>query len=239
MELAESMEAEHPPQLEGALENYSKAKDFFDAEDQKSQTIKAQLKMARIYGEVNITTICASERHASETRRSLLFSPCRTESALFACPLHLQLLNRRPLQIDPPQYDKAVECFEEVAAEQLKSNLLKFQAKNQYFDAILCTLAGEDIVAAERRLQQYADLDYTFPGVREHKLCTDIIEAYKASDLKAFLESIMNYDTISKLEPWRTRCENNLHHVRISFCFVDVLLTRARRLHAPAFWCLS
>ncbi len=37
-------------------------------------------------------------------------------------------------------------------------------------------LATGDVVAADRDLNRYKDMDYTFPGTRECKLCEDVVQ---------------------------------------------------------------
>lgn len=109
-------------------------------------------------------------------------------------------------QLDPPDWEAAAANFERVGTESLASNLLKFGAKSAFFNAYLCTLARGDVVAAERDLEKYKEQDYTFPGCREAKLADDILAAYKDLNVEAFTDAIVNYDAISKLTPWRTRC---------------------------------
>jgi alpha-soluble NSF attachment protein len=54
--------------------------------------------------------------------------------------------------------------FEQVGTENLNSNLMKFSAKSNFFNAVICTLARGDIVAADANLNKYKDMDYTFGG---------------------------------------------------------------------------
>ena len=67
-------------------------------------------------------------------------------------------------QTDPPDYEKSAAMFEQVGSDNLSSNLLKFSAKGNFFNAVICTLARGDIVAAENSLNKYKDMDYTFGG---------------------------------------------------------------------------
>jgi alpha-soluble NSF attachment protein len=108
------------------------------------------------------------------------------------------------LQADPPDLSEAASIFESIGSECLSNNLLKFQSKSHFFDAILCILAKGDVVAADISLNKYKDMDYTFPGCRECKLCEDIVQAYKDMNVDAFTDAVYNYDQISKLDPWRT-----------------------------------
>jgi alpha-soluble NSF attachment protein len=105
---------------------------------------------------------------------------------------------------DPPDYERAAQEFERVGRDSLASNLLKFGAKGNFFNATICVLARGDIVAAEAALGRFKEMDYTFPGCRECKLLDDICAAFKDSNVDAFTDAIYNFDQISKLDPWRT-----------------------------------
>jgi alpha-soluble NSF attachment protein len=105
---------------------------------------------------------------------------------------------------DPPDYERAAQEFEKVGRESLASNLLKFGAKGNFFNATICTLARGDIVAADGSLNRFKEMDYTFGGSRECKLLEDVVTAYKDGNMDAFTDAVYNFDQISKLDPWRT-----------------------------------
>jgi len=107
-------------------------------------------------------------------------------------------------QLDPPEFGTAAETFARVGQESMSNALLKFQAKGFFFNAVLCTLAQGDVVAADANLGRYKDIDYTFPGSRECKLCEDIIQSCKDMNAEAFTDAVYNFDQISKLDPWKT-----------------------------------
>lgn len=114
-------------------------------------------------------------------------------------------VGRLNAMLDPPNLERASEILEKIGSDSLSNSLLKFQAKNHFFDAVLCTLATTDIVTADAKLARYKEMDYTFPGCRECKLLEDIVQAYKDMNTAAFTDAIFAYDQISKLEPWRTK----------------------------------
>lgn len=67
-------------------------------------------------------------------------------------------------QLDPPDFEKAADVFAQVGGDCLNSNLLKFSAKGYFLQAVLCTLARGDIVAADSQLERFKEQDYTFEG---------------------------------------------------------------------------
>jgi len=101
-------------------------------------------------------------------------------------------------------YDLAVSTFEDIANHCLESNLLKFNAKGYLLSSMLCVLAKGDLVLAERKLEQYKELDYTMAGSRECKLAEDVTRTYNDFNADEFTDVVYAYDQISKLDPWKT-----------------------------------
>jgi len=102
------------------------------------------------------------------------------------------------------RYDKAIELYEQIAAGSVDNNLLKWSVKDYLFRAGLCHLAKGDIVSAERALERYQDLDASFSSQRECKFLLDIIAAHKSFDVDAFTAAVVEFDSISKLDNWKT-----------------------------------
>jgi alpha-soluble NSF attachment protein len=130
-----------------------------------------------------------------------LFAAENTTTSMHKCLIkaaHLYAMT------EPPSLEKAAELFIRVGQESLSNNLLKFSAKGHFFEAFLCTLARTDVVAAEMQLNRTKDMDYTFPGSRECKLCEDILQAFKDMNAEAFTDAVYNFDQIQKLDPWKT-----------------------------------
>jgi alpha-soluble NSF attachment protein len=89
------------------------------------------------------------------------YSAENAASATSKCLIKVAFLSA---QLETPDFEKAAETFEKVGRESLNSNLLKFNAKGHFFNALLCILAQGDSVAAEQKLGLYKELDYTFEG---------------------------------------------------------------------------
>jgi len=102
------------------------------------------------------------------------------------------------------RYDRAVEIYEQVANTSLDNNLLKWSVKDYLMRAGLCILASGDITAAQRALEKYKGMDATFEGTRECKLLEDITAAVDANDVEQFTNVVFEFDSISKLDAWKT-----------------------------------
>lgn len=102
------------------------------------------------------------------------------------------------------RYDKAVELFENVARTSLENNLLKWGVKEYFLKSILCQLASDDTVSAKKALEKYQEWDVSFSSQRECKFLEEIIGAVENLDVDAFTQAVVEYDSISKLDQWKT-----------------------------------
>lgn len=102
------------------------------------------------------------------------------------------------------EYEKAAGIFEDVARDALGNNLLKFGAREYLLKAGLCRLCMGDSVGAQRAVEKYGEMDGTFTQAREGKLLSDIIAAVDDGDVEAFTNVVYDYDSMSKLDEWKT-----------------------------------
>jgi len=102
------------------------------------------------------------------------------------------------------RYDQAIEIYEKVASNCLDNNLRKYQAKDFFLRAGICRLCSGDSVGARRALERYQGMDYGFVQEREAKLLDALITAFEELDVEAFTSAIVDYDSISKLDSWKT-----------------------------------
>jgi len=100
-------------------------------------------------------------------------------------------------------YYKAIEHYEKVSASSVSNNLMKWSVKDYFLKGGLCHLANGDMVATNRALEKYRDMDPTFPSTREHQLLVDLCEAVEAGDQEMFAEKLFLFDQMSKLDKWK------------------------------------
>lgn len=101
-------------------------------------------------------------------------------------------------------YYKAIENFEKVAAVSIDNNLMKYSVKDYFLKSGICHLATADLVASERALEKYREMDPSFAAQREHMLLTDLCQAVAAKSQEQFTDKLYQYDQISKLDKWKT-----------------------------------
>eukprot|EP00538_Stauroneis_constricta_P001001 CAMPEP_0119570366 /NCGR_PEP_ID=MMETSP1352-20130426/43577_1 /TAXON_ID=265584 /ORGANISM="Stauroneis constricta, Strain CCMP1120" /LENGTH=313 /DNA_ID=CAMNT_0007620033 /DNA_START=126 /DNA_END=1067 /DNA_ORIENTATION=+ len=106
--------------------------------------------------------------------------------------------------LDPPDYLRAGQIYEDLGRRCLESNLLKFNAKGHFLNAVMCHLASGDAIGAQQALQKFETLDYTFGDAREGKFASQLIECVEGFDAEGFATACFEFDRISKLDPWKT-----------------------------------
>lgn len=139
-------------------------------------------------------------------------NPPLSEVSRFLCKLTVvarRLANKLWLKVaDVAAFDgdyyKAVENYEKVAEQSVNNNLMKYSVKDYFLKAGICHLASGDLVAAQRALERYIELDPSFGATREYGLLTDLCEAIEAKSQEQFTDKLFQYDQISKLDKWKT-----------------------------------
>jgi alpha-soluble NSF attachment protein len=106
--------------------------------------------------------------------------------------------------LDPPDFVRSSKLYDDLGRRCLESNLLKYNAKGYFLQALLCHLASGDAVGASQALTKYDRMDYTFGESREGKFANSLIEAVEGYDVEGFSTAAFEFDRISKLNPWQT-----------------------------------
>ncbi|RLN89109.1 hypothetical protein BBJ28_00006553 [Nothophytophthora sp. Chile5] len=101
------------------------------------------------------------------------------------------------------KFDAAMEIYETIAKSSMESNLLKFNAKNHLLNAGICALATKDMVLVQMKWDEFQDIDYTFADSREGKFLQAMNQGAEAFNADAFADAVFQFDTISKIEPWK------------------------------------
>ncbi|KAK2758311.1 vesicular-fusion protein S17 [Arachnomyces sp. PD_36] len=101
-------------------------------------------------------------------------------------------------------YYKATEFYERVAKSSVNNHLMKWSVKDYFLKAGICHLATNDLVATNRAIESYRDLDNTFASTREHQLLVDLTGTVEEGDQEAFADKLFQYDQLSKLDKWKT-----------------------------------
>lgn len=115
--------------------------------------------------------------------------------------LYLKLADISALEGD---YYKAISNYERISKSAINSNLMKWSVKEYLLKAGICHLATGDMVATNRALETYRDLDPSFTQTREHQLLVDLTAAVEGGDQEVFADKLFQFDQMSKLDKWKT-----------------------------------
>lgn len=102
------------------------------------------------------------------------------------------------------KYAEAAELYESVAQNALSNQMLKYGAREHLLRAGLCRLCLTDDIGAQRAVQKYAEMDPTFSTSREGQLLEAIVKSVDDGDVQNFTNTVYEYDSVSKLDPWKT-----------------------------------
>lgn len=169
--------------------------EFYTDEGRFSIAAKHQKELAELYEsssdlENAIAAYQLSADYYEGENSSSSANQCLLKVALFSAQLE--------------RYDKAIELYEQIAAASVDNNLMKWSVKDYLFRAGLCHLAKGDIVAAMAALERYQEMDVSFSSQRECKFLQDIVNAVKDYDVEAFTTAVVEFDSITKLDSWKT-----------------------------------
>ncbi|KAH0713766.1 hypothetical protein KY290_008909 [Solanum tuberosum] len=154
---------------------YKEIAELYEQEQNLGQAITYYEKAADLFQSEDVTTTA---------------NQCKQKIAEFSAKLE--------------KYQRAIEIFEEIAQHSIKNNLLKYGVRGHLLNAGICQLCRGDVVAINNALERYQELDPTFSGTRECKLLVDLEAAIDEEDVAKFTGCLKEYDSMTKLDEWRT-----------------------------------
>jgi len=179
-----------------AVNCLSRAVELFTGEGRFAIAAKNQKEIAEIYeSEMDYEKAIEAYQTAAD-----YFEGENSTSQANTCLLKVAQYNA---QLE--NYQKAIELYEQISKASLDNNLLKWGAKEHLQRAILCYLAAEDLVGAQKALENYKSWDASFETSRECKFVQDIMQAVEKYDVDAFTQAVVDYDSVSKLDNWKTK----------------------------------
>jgi len=178
-----------------AIEYLQRAVTYYAEEGRFSIAAKNQKEIAEIYESESDYENCMEGFEKAATYYEGENSPSSANGCLLKVAQYAAQVEK---------YDKAVELYEKVASSSLDNTLLKWNVKNYLLNAGLCLFCTGDIVSAKRGLSKYQDLDSSFASTREFKLLSSIAKACEESDVEQFTAAVVDYDSTSKLDNWKT-----------------------------------
>ncbi|XP_031562782.1 alpha-soluble NSF attachment protein-like [Actinia tenebrosa] len=180
---------------EEAVRCYESATDIFTDMGRFTMAAKHHINIAEIY-ESNVVDLEKAIYHyeqAADYYRGEESTSSSNKCALKVAMYSAQMEN----------YPKAIEIYEQVAANAIESSILKYSAKEYFFKGALCHMCV-DVLEAQRAVEKYCDMHAAFQDSRECKLLKSLLEAEEEQNVEAFTEAVQEYDSISRLDQWLT-----------------------------------
>lgn len=98
------------------------------------------------------------------------------------------------------EYNKALPLYDNIITLLSNNALSRWGLKDLFLKAILCVLAMQDPIEAQKRLDKYVADDAAFEQTREFKLLSSILAAIEQGDEEAFQNAVFEFDQIQKLD---------------------------------------
>lgn len=102
------------------------------------------------------------------------------------------------------ELEAAIKIFEAEGEQALQNSCLQFNAKEHFFKAGILHLAMGDPVNINLAVEKYSSLDPRFASSREGELLAALAQAFEARDMELFMGKLGDYDSITKLDAWKT-----------------------------------
>eukprot|EP00922_Rhytidocystis_sp_ex-Travisia-forbesii_P033699 GHVS01050038.1.p1 GENE.GHVS01050038.1~~GHVS01050038.1.p1 ORF type:complete len:303 (-),score=47.56 GHVS01050038.1:459-1367(-) len=179
-----------------AVEYYRKAVAMYNVQGRFSQSGKLLKSIAEMYEEEGDTIESAS---CYKEAADLFDMDEYGKSQFTQCILkYADFVSRYQ-----DKYEEAIKVYEGEGRKALRNNLIQFGAKEHFLKAAILLLASGDIVDTKVNMEKYEELDPRLATSREGKLLRELLEAYETANAEKFVHSIQEYDSVTRLDPWK------------------------------------
>lgn len=122
-----------------------------------------------------------------------------SKSAISQCKVKLAELYAKQ-----GKFSEAAQIFEKEGEKSLSNHLLQFGAREHFLKAGILYLATGDAVTATIACDRYHQMDPRMDGTRESQLLKGLTTAFVENDLDRFMTAVQEYDSVSRLDQWKT-----------------------------------
>lgn len=100
--------------------------------------------------------------------------------------------------------EDAIRIFESEGEKALQNDLMRYHAKEHFFKAGILHMVVGDSTSVNIAVEKYNSLDPRFGDSREGELLQGLAETFENNDIDLFTEMLHAYDSVSRLDPWKT-----------------------------------
>jgi alpha-soluble NSF attachment protein len=181
---------------ESSLEWYEKAIEMFSSAGRYQQAAKQLKNVAEMLEhDVKLEESAQYYQKAAE----MFEMDEHSKSAISQCNVKLAEIRTRM-----GKYQEAAKIFEKEGEKALSNHLLQFGAREHFLKAGILYLASGDSVTATIACDRYHQMDPRMEGTRESQLLKGLTAAFVENDVDGFMAAVQEYDSISRLDPWKT-----------------------------------
>ena len=180
---------------ESSIEWYDKAIDMYSGAGRYQQAAKQMKNVAEM-----LEQDCRLEEAAKYYRKAadMFELDEHSKSAISQCMVKLAELYSRQ-----SKFTEAAQIFEKEGEKALANHMLQFGARDHFLKAGILYLAAGDSVTATIACDRYHQMDPRLEGSLESKLLKGLTSAFVENDLDGFVQAVQEYDSVSRLDPWR------------------------------------
>eukprot|EP01064_Diplonema_japonicum_P037114 TRINITY_DN8617_c1_g1_i1.p1 TRINITY_DN8617_c1_g1~~TRINITY_DN8617_c1_g1_i1.p1 ORF type:complete len:303 (+),score=80.97 TRINITY_DN8617_c1_g1_i1:41-949(+) len=193
-----------------ATETQNMALDLLDKNGRYDRAAKLCIESAKIFEELLHGESGSKEEELNE-QLLICYEKARDYYKLMKnSTTHGNEVNRKIANVKTQQgkYEEAIEIFEDLGKQCAEDNLLRFNAKGHFFNALLCQLplispmACEPGIDAFRdKFEEYCDIDLQLcDSTHEYEFCKSVISAFEEGDGAIYQEAYRRYDKIIPFE---------------------------------------
>jgi len=184
-----------PPIVEKAIDGFTAAIDQYSMDGKFGQAAKYYKEIAELCENANdMDAALTSYENAAQ-----MYTNDNKPSESTKC-----LIKVATMASEKGNFQRACEIFDKAGKDSMQSRLGQYSAKGYFFQSLLCHLASGDSVSVGIKIEEYEQVDYTFPTSRECQLVKKLLEATDNMDADAFGEACFEFNRISPLDPWKT-----------------------------------
>lgn len=179
------------------LEPYEKAVSIYSSSGRFQQAGKLLTSIAELFEAERLSHTEAKEYYERAVEMFELDE--HGKSNLSKCNLKVAEYSAKDGQLD-----EAIKIFELEGEKALQNTLLQYGAKEHFFKAGILHLAKGDSVSISLSVEKYRNMDPRFSSCREGELLQGLSDAFSNSDVDAFMSLLGEYDSVTKLDGWKT-----------------------------------
>lgn len=121
------------------------------------------------------------------------------------------------------KFIESSDIYKKIAINHMNDRLTQLSSGEYCVKSVICRMAADDVVGAEKLMNEFVDLLPSWEKTREFSLLEACVDAINNNDSKAFSNAVAEYDQFKQIDSWMT---TNLLIVKnlIDEAEIDILL---------------